>query len=173
MSDACSANQGEEEDAWDRKIQTEGADVAVHRCVAVRDDALRVRERRDGRSLAVVASEAPVVLSAAQEVAFRSGEGAQGLHHVRNNHERVHCLLAALLRARPGAAVHARRRRDSQHALFPLPLAGLRKLSLQPHHLRYSQPGFPETVPANTLLPVRLSESHDARRVLPIAIRRP
>lgn len=40
-------------------------------------------------------------------------------------------------------------------------------------NLRDAEPGLPKTVPANTVLQVRLAEPHDARGVLSFAVRRP
>lgn len=57
--------------------------------------------------------------------------------------------------------------------LQSLPLAGVRQLPPEPGHLRHPQPGLPAALPANPLLPVRLTEPHDARGVLPVAVRRP
>lgn len=39
--------------------------------------------------------------------------------------------------------------------------------------LRDAEPRLPEAVPADTVLQVRLAKPHDARRVLPLAVRRP
>ena len=65
---------------------------------------------------------------------------------IRHHHERLHRVLAALLRAGIGAAL--------QHPLtYPLLgvlallVAGIRQLAPQPHHLRHSQQGLQKTLP--------------------------
>lgn len=89
-----------------------------------------------------------------EEAQVPAGEGAQGQHHAGHHNERLHHLLAALLRAGPGPALlgdHPGIEQSEQR----IPVAGLRQQSAQPDHLRHAQQGLQETLPGHPLLPVQ------------------
>lgn len=110
--------------------------------------------------------------AASEEAALPPGEGAEGQHHPGHHHGRVHRLLAAVLPTRADQAVPPPGGRDPGLPIGLLPLARLLQQPAESDHLRDPQQGLPKAVPRDTLLPLRQSESHDARGVLSEPVRR-
>lgn len=67
-----------------------------------------------------------------QEVAVSAGQGTEGVHHAGHHHERVHRVLAAVLRSGAGQTVPQRTVQHTQLAEQPVPVAGLRQLAAEP-----------------------------------------
>lgn len=81
----------------------------------------------DVRQEAGVGQEAPVPV----------GQRAEGVHHAWHHNERVHCVLATVLRAGAGQAVPQRPDQHTQLSEQPVPVAGLRQLAVEPREYIY------------------------------------
>nr|XP_031847743.1 uncharacterized protein LOC116433599 isoform X4 [Nomia melanderi] len=112
-------------------------------------------------------------LAAPEEAEVPPGQGAEGQHHPGHHNERVHRLLAAVLRAGVGQTVPGRPGRDTRVPVEPVPLAGLLQQPPEPDHLRDAEQGLPQAVPRDPLLPLQQPEPHDEGGVLPEPVRRP
>lgn len=67
-----------------------------------------------------------------QEAPVPAGQGTEGVHYAGHHNERVHRVLAAVLRPRAGQAVPQRPVQHTQLAEQPVPVAGLRELAAEP-----------------------------------------
>lgn len=112
-------------------------------------------------------------LAPPEEAEVPPGQGEEGQHHPGHHNERLHRLLAAVLRARPGQAVPQGSGGDPSVPVEPVPLAGLLQQPPEPHHLRHPQQRLQEAVPRDPLLPLQQPEPHDEGGVLPEPVRRP
>ena len=94
-------------------------------------------------------------LAPPEETEVPPGEGEESQHHPWHHNERVHRLLAAVLRARPCQAVPQGSGRHTRVPLEPVPLARLLQQPVEPNYLRDAQQRLQETVPRDPLLPLQ------------------
>jgi hypothetical protein len=106
-----------------------------------------------------------------KEAALPAGQREKGQHHPRHNHECIHNMLVAVLRPGIGQTVprHYQRAQNLGQSVL---VVRLRKQFVQSDNIRDAQSRLSEAVPGHLVLPLRKSQPHDERGVLPQPVRR-